>query len=71
MLELNNKWQIIYNRRHRKYKIVRKQAGLDEYVFYSILNTHIDMELGIAASVVRSKTVIKIFYSVKEYQVQV
>jgi len=50
-LESNSKWQIIYDK--RKYRIVRKQVGLDEYVFYSILNTNIAMELGTAINMVR------------------
>ncbi|XP_077272943.1 uncharacterized protein LOC143903309 [Temnothorax americanus] len=56
ILKLNSKWTIIYNKRNRKYRFVRRQVrrhvGLDEYVFYSILNTDIAMELGIAASVI-------------------
>jgi len=52
-LESNSKWQIIYDKRNKKYRIVRKQVGLDEYVFYSILNTNIAMELGTAVSMVR------------------
>lgn len=39
--------------------MMRKQAGLDEYAFYSILNTDIIMELGVAASMVRIKMIIK------------
>lgn len=59
--ELNR--QIIYNRRIEKYRMVRKRVMLDEYVFYSILNTDIPMELGVAASMVRikNKIVIKAF----------
>ncbi|KYN14216.1 hypothetical protein ALC57_13383 [Trachymyrmex cornetzi] len=48
MSELNK--QIIYSRRNKKFKMVKKRAALDEYVFYSILNTDIPMELGVAAS---------------------
>lgn len=58
-----NKWKLIYNKRNRKYRFIRnmmrKQAGLDEYAFYSILNTDIIMELGVAASMVRIKMIIK------------
>jgi len=61
-LESNSKWQIIYDKRNKKYRIVKKQVGLDEYVFYSILNTNITMELGTAVSMVRH---FKTFYSVK------
>ncbi|XP_018399802.1 PREDICTED: uncharacterized protein LOC108777424 [Cyphomyrmex costatus] len=32
--------------------MIRKRATLDEYVFYSILNTDIPMELGVAASLI-------------------
>lgn len=52
-MELNNKQQIIYNKRNRKYGIGKKRVGFDEYIIYSILNTDIAMELGAAASVVR------------------
>ncbi|XP_018370327.1 PREDICTED: uncharacterized protein LOC108765928 [Trachymyrmex cornetzi] len=50
MSELNK--QIIYSRRNKKFKMVKKRAALDEYVFYSILNTDIPMELGVAASMI-------------------
>lgn len=60
-MELNNKRKIKYNKRNRKYRHVRKQVKPDEYVFYSILNTDIAMELGVAASMVRIKKIIKTF----------
>lgn len=60
--------EIIYSKRNRKFGFVRKQVGPDEYVFYSILNTDIAMELGVAASVVRIKIVIKIFSLVLKYK---
>ena len=49
--ELNK--QIIYKRRNKKFRMIKNRAGLDEYVFYSILNTDIPMELGVTASTVR------------------
>lgn len=42
----------MYDRRHRKYKLITKQVGPDEYVFYSVVNTDVAMEVGTAASVV-------------------
>jgi len=65
-LELSSKLEIIYSKRNRKFGFVRKQVGPNEYIFYSILNTDIAMELGVAASVVRIKIVIKIFSPVIE-----
>ncbi|KAL6262122.1 hypothetical protein P5V15_007222 [Pogonomyrmex californicus] len=52
ILRLNSKWQIIYNKKYKKYSLIRKSVGFDEYIFYSILNTDIVMELGIVASVI-------------------
>ncbi|CAL1686795.1 unnamed protein product [Lasius platythorax] len=51
-LKFSNRWQIMYNRRIRKYRLVRKQAALDEYVFYSVLNTDVIMKLGVATCMI-------------------
>ncbi|XP_025986426.1 uncharacterized protein LOC105193884 isoform X2 [Solenopsis invicta] len=60
ILKSNIKEELIYNRRNKKFKymitdaryIRRNQALLDEFVIYSILNTGIDMKLGVAASLI-------------------
>lgn len=67
-LKLSNQWEIVYNRRDKKYKLVRKEAAFNEYVFYSVLNTDIIMTLGVAASTVRIKKLLRyisIFYNIK------
>ncbi|KAL6422396.1 hypothetical protein ACFW04_010615 [Cataglyphis niger] len=51
-LKLSNQWEIVYNRRDKKYKLVKKEAAFNEYVFYSVLNTDIIMTLGVAASTI-------------------
>lgn len=70
-LKLRNKWEIIYNRRNRKYRLVRDdiQAAPDEFIFYAVLNMDIIMALGVAASIVRIKKLLRyilIFYNIKQ-----
>lgn len=52
-----------YNRRDRKYRLIRDdvQAAPDEFVIYSVLNTDIIMARGIAASMVRIKKLLRYF----------
>lgn len=67
-LKLSNQWEIVYNRRDKKYRLVRKETAFNEYVFYSVLNTDIIMTLGVAASTVRIKKLLRyisIFYNIK------
>lgn len=61
---------MIYNRRGRKYRLIRDdiQAAPDEFIFYSVLNTDIIMAQGVAASMVRIKKLLRyilIFYNIK------
>ncbi|KYN33623.1 hypothetical protein ALC56_12335 [Trachymyrmex septentrionalis] len=42
----------MYSKRKKKFRMIKKRVALDEYVFYSILNTDIPMELGVAASMI-------------------
>lgn len=50
---MNNRWQVVCSKKHRKYQLVTKKVSPSEYVFYSVLNTGVGMELGIAASKVK------------------
>lgn len=74
-LKLSNQWEIVYNRTSKKFRLFRKEAALDEYIFYSVLNIDIIMSLGVAASTVRIKKLsryISIFYNIKhEYNFQI
>lgn len=49
------KWQLVYNTRRKSYRLIVNRVAMDGYVFYSVLNTDIAMELDVAASIVRTK----------------
>ncbi|KAM0734739.1 hypothetical protein ACS0PU_011558 [Formica fusca] len=51
-LKLSNQWEIVYNRTSKKFRLFRKEAAPDEYIFYSVLNIDIIMSLGVAASTI-------------------
>ncbi|KAL0134121.1 hypothetical protein PUN28_001165 [Cardiocondyla obscurior] len=55
-LKRNSKWEIIYNEQSGKFRFVKKQnkknVELNEYVFYSVLNTEIVIEFGLAAKTI-------------------
>jgi len=52
---LNSGRQIIYDRRHKKYRLITKRTSPNDYVFYSVLNTAAVMEFDIAACMVGIK----------------